>query len=303
MAIFYNQATLSYNGSVTSSNITTGEIIEVLTATKNAVIDTYAPENDIVFVVSIVNTGTTDLTGLTLTDDLGSYVFGDDGTELVPMTYEEDSVNYYINGVVQPAPAVTQTEPLTISGISVPASGTAAVIYAARVNQYAPLSSGSVITNTAEITGNGICTPVTASADISPANTADLAISKSLDPTEIPENGELTYSFIIQNYGNTEAMASDTVIFRDVFEPAIKISSVQFNGTVWSPGTNYSYNETTGEFLSNEGQITVPAAVYTQDPQTGAWGVQPGASTLVISGTVSCAVIEEPPAEITKKKR
>ena len=48
MAAFYNQATLSYNGSVAVSNITTGEIIETLSATKEAVTDTYTTGSDTV---------------------------------------------------------------------------------------------------------------------------------------------------------------------------------------------------------------------------------------------------------------
>ena len=39
MATFYNQATLSYNGTVASSNITSGEILEVLSVEKSAVSD------------------------------------------------------------------------------------------------------------------------------------------------------------------------------------------------------------------------------------------------------------------------
>ena len=41
MATFTNQATLTYNGGTASSNITTGELLEVLTATKTAVVPTY----------------------------------------------------------------------------------------------------------------------------------------------------------------------------------------------------------------------------------------------------------------------
>ena len=37
MAIFSNQATLTYNGSSTNSNIAYGEILDVLVATKTAV--------------------------------------------------------------------------------------------------------------------------------------------------------------------------------------------------------------------------------------------------------------------------
>ena len=34
MATFTNQATLSYSGGTTTSNITTGELVEILSATK-----------------------------------------------------------------------------------------------------------------------------------------------------------------------------------------------------------------------------------------------------------------------------
>ena len=47
MATFTNQATLRYNGNVVNSNITTGELLEVLSATKTTVINTYNQESDI----------------------------------------------------------------------------------------------------------------------------------------------------------------------------------------------------------------------------------------------------------------
>lgn len=59
-----------------------------------------------------------------------------------------------------------------------------------------------------------------------------------------------------------------------------------YNGTAWSAGAEYTYSETTGEFVSAVGQITIPAATYTQDPVTGVWSVTPGSSVLVITGTV-----------------
>lgn len=73
MATFTNQATLSYNGGSTNSNIITGEIVDVLTASKTAVVDTYRTPDKITYVVSLVNTGTLALTNLTLTDNLGAY--------------------------------------------------------------------------------------------------------------------------------------------------------------------------------------------------------------------------------------
>ena len=41
MATFTNQATLSYNGNVTTSNIVTGEITEILTVNKTSLSDCY----------------------------------------------------------------------------------------------------------------------------------------------------------------------------------------------------------------------------------------------------------------------
>ena len=43
---------------------------------------------------------------------------------------------------------------------------------------------------------------------------------------------------------------------------------------------------TTGTFATQEGQITVPAATFTQDATTGEWTVTPGAGTLTVTGTI-----------------
>ncbi len=143
MATFYNQATLSYNGNVTVSNITAGEILDVVSASKTPLTETYSQGADIAYAISVLNTGTTDLTGLTVTDDLGSYSFGDPASELVPLTYVEDSVKLFVNGTLQAAPTVSTADGLTFSGISVPAGGSAIIMYEAAVNQYAPFGTGA----------------------------------------------------------------------------------------------------------------------------------------------------------------
>ena len=288
MAAFYNQATLSFNGNVLSSNITTGEIVEVLSASKDAIIANYAPDSENVYVINIINTGSTDVTGLTVTSDLGAYTVGEETQPritVVPLTYIEGSVNYYVNGVEQPTPTVTSISPLTVTGINVPAGGNASIVYAVRTNQYAPYGDGASITNTATITGNGI-TDITASATTTPSDEPVLAISKSLNPTTVEENGTLTYTFIIQNTGGSAATAADDIIFSDTFDPVLEDLTATLNGVQLAEGTAYSYNETTGEFTTTAGQITVPAATYVQDPSTGIWTVQPGVSTLVITGTI-----------------
>lgn len=284
MATFYNQATLSYNGNVTNSNIISGELLDVLSATKTAVVNEYTASGNITYVISIVNSGTTAYTGLTITDNLGSYVFGA-GT-LVPLTYVTGSIHLYTNGVEQATPTVAAGPPLVITGINVPANGNVTIVYEATANQYAPLDVGSTITNVATISGAGLSTPIEVDNTATVENTAILSITKSLCPATVTENGQITYTFTIQNSGNTAAVAADNVILTDTFDPILDPIAVTFNGTAWVDPTNYSYDNTTGVFATVAGQITVPAATYTQDPTNGNWIVTPGVSTLVVTGTV-----------------
>ena len=206
MASFFNQATLSYNGISTNSNITVGELVEVLSMTKTAIADTYTDGDNVVYVINIVNSGTLPFTGLTLTDNLG---------------------------------------------------------------EFAPLAAESSVTNTATLTGGGITTPITATETINASSEAVLTISKALCPSTVTENGEVTYTFVIQNTGNTAAVAADNASVTDTFNPILNGLSVTFNGTAWTLGDDYAYNTATGEFATVPGKITVPAATFTQDTETG----------------------------------
>ena len=283
MATFTNQATLRYNGNVVNSNITTGELLEVLSATKTAVIDTYSQGSEITYVINIVNTGTITFTGISINDDLGAYPLG--ANTYVPLDYVTGSVQYYLNGILQPTPGVVEGPPLIISGITVPANGVATIIYVARANQYAPLNLGGTITNTATISGGGI-TEITVTETVTVESGARLTISKSMCPTTVTENGRLTYTFVIENIGNTAAVATDNVAITDTFNPILTGLAVTFNGAAWTEGVNYTYSELTGEFATIPGQITVPAATYTQDPVTGEWIIEPGVGVLTVTGTV-----------------
>ena len=284
MAIFRNQATLSYGGNVTTSNVVTGELQQAVSVTKYAVTDTYSQDEVLTYVISLVNTGTTPLTGLTVTDDLGAYVAG--GATLVPLDYVTGSVNYYVDGVIQPAPVVASTNPLTFTGISIPAGGNTFLVYQARVNEFAsPVQSGTV-TNTVVVTGAGLPASIEASETVTAAAEAFLTIGKSLSPTTVSEGDRLTYTFVIQNFGNTPVVATDNATVNDNFDPILTDLAVTFNGAAWTEGVEYTYDETTGVFATVPSAITVPAATYTQNPATGAWSVIPGVSTLVVTGTV-----------------
>ena len=176
---------------------------------------------------------------------------------------------------MQTAPTVTAGPPLSVTGLTVPAGGNAVLIYETTATPVAPLATGSSITNTATITGGGLTT----------ANSADLTISKALSPTTVTENGRITYTFVISNTGNTEATATGNVVVTDTFAPILRNIAVTYNGTAWTEGTNYTYNAATGVFTTLAGQITVPAASFTQNTD-GTFTVTPGTATLVITGTV-----------------
>ncbi len=284
MATFFNSATLTYNGNTTNSNVVTGELVEILTATKTAVRGDYTTGEKVTYVISLINTGTTGVTGITVTDDLGAYDFGTGGDTRVPLTYVEDSLLAYTNGVLQATPVVTAGPPLAITGITVPAGGNVVLVYEALPNEFAPLADADTITNTATISAPDLTNDVIAEETITATAGPDLTITKALSPATVTENGQLTYTFTIQNYGNAEATAD--VVLTDTFNPRLSNLVVTYNGTTWTEPANYTYDEGTGLFQTVAGQITVPAATFTQDPVTGAFTAVPGVSTLTVTGTV-----------------
>ncbi len=284
MAIFSNQATLSYNGNSTNSNIAYGEILDVLVATKTAVEGSYSPGQIVTYVVTLRNTGTGTLTGLTVTDDLGGYDFG--GTTVYPLTYEAGSAALFTNGVPQAAPVVAAGPPLVLTGITVPAGGDVVLVYQARANTYADPAAGGTIDNTVTVTGDGLSAPITATETVTVDTEPMLTISKSITPSQVVDNDRVTYTFVIQNSGNLPVVATDNAAITDTFDPILTDLSVTFEGAPWTQGVQYNYNETTGLFTTVPGQILVSAATYTQDPVTGAYTANPGVAVLTVTGTI-----------------
>ena len=109
--------------------------------------------------------------------------------------------------------------------------------------------------------------------------------SESVAPRQVAENGQITYTFDIQNLSNTAATADDNVQITDTFQPVLSNITVTYNGAIL-PAASYTYNETTGEFATTAGALTVPAAVFTQNDTTGAWSNVPGSAVLTVTGTI-----------------
>lgn len=85
-----NQATLLYNNMTTNSNTVTTQILSLydLTATKEALLDTYTPNQTITYVTRVENTGSASLYNLTVVDDLAKGL----------TQYVDNSVEGYLNG-------------------------------------------------------------------------------------------------------------------------------------------------------------------------------------------------------------
>jgi uncharacterized repeat protein (TIGR01451 family) len=244
----------------------------------------YTPGGLVTYAVTLRNTGSTALAGLTITDDLGGYAF--EGATVYPLTYEAGSAVLFAGGVQQAAPAVTAGPPLQFTGIAVPAGSDVVLLYQARVNSFANPAQGGSISNTASITGGGLAAPVAVTETVISAQAPQLTISKAVCPAQVVENERITYTFVIQNTGNTPVVATDDAVVTDVFNPVLSDLAVTLDGAVWTEGTQYTYDGVTGAFATVPGWITVPAATYAQSAETGEYSLTPGMVTLVVSGTV-----------------
>ena len=212
MATFTNQATLIFNGQSTSSNVTTGELLNGLIMTKTAITPDYGRGDRAVYIVTITNSGAA-ITNATLTDDLGAYTVG--LTTVTPLTYVAGSLLYYQNGALAVGAVAAGGPPLTITGIDIPAGGNVQLIYEAATNEYTPYATGSEIVNNVTLSGGGIAEPLTDTATVIARDEVTLTIAKAICPAVVNDNGTLTYTFIIQNTGNTPVVATDNVIVTD----------------------------------------------------------------------------------------
>ena len=285
MPTFYNQAALSWDGGITNSNVTTGELTAVLSITKTAATSSYQRGESVTYVVSLVNSGTVPYTGLTVTDNLGTYTVPGGTTEVTPLTYVDGSALYYENGAPGTAPVPISQNPLVFSGITVPAGSNVTLVYEGLVNEFAPLGDGGEITNTVTLAGGGI-EPQSDTATVGVRLEPMLTIAKAICPAVVTDNGTITYTLIIQNLGGEAIVATDGVIVSDTFNPILSNIVVTLDGVPLSEGTGYTYDELTGNFATVSGAITVPAATFSQNLETGVVTTTPGTAVITETGTI-----------------
>ena len=188
MASFFNQASLSFNGQITNSNITEGELLGRLSVEKTALANSYSQGDTVAYMLTVTNTGGNALSGVSLTDNLGSYRVGD--TSYTPLSYVDGSIMAYINGVAVAAPQITAGTDLVIQAPDIPVDGTLTVIYQTTVTAQAQLGEGAVITNT--VTATVGAETATDEATITAEGGVNLSIAKAVCPPVVTEGAEVT---------------------------------------------------------------------------------------------------------------
>ena len=282
-----NQASLTYaygdqSGSALS-HIATAVIEDTLAVTKTVVADNYKLGDPVAYTIGLVNNGSNALTGLTVTDNLGTYALSG-GTNVTPLTYTGPA-KLYVNGVYSSdlTPAQT-TNSVTFTIPSLAAGANALIVYNATPNAFASGAVGSSVTNTVSATAAGIPAPVTASATVAVGDYADVRMLKSITPEVLTDGGAVTYTFTLYNYGNT---AATNVVLSDAFNPAPTITGVTVNGTaVSSADYTYSGGVLTLPATGSSYALGVPAATFTQNAGTGVVTSAPGITTVVVTGTI-----------------
>lgn len=284
--IITNQASLNYqyNGQTGSavSNIATATLTEALSVEKVSLEDVYRFGEELTYSVSFANDSGSALTGVTVTDNLGSYTVG--GAAVTPLSYVGPAI-LFVNGVfsgnITPAleaNSVVFTIPTLASGAR------AQILYKAAVNSFAPLAEGSTITNTVSVLGAGVTTPVTDSDTVTVDNYADVTITKTMTPSSVVDGEALTYTFVINNYGNTEAT---NIVLTDAFDPAPENITVSVNGAAIDD-SDYSYvgGVLTLPVATSSFTLSLPAATVSQDAATGAVTVTPSSLTVTVTGVI-----------------
>lgn len=287
MATIENFATVSYtSGGVTEtkvSNLAEIGLESAISFTKTTLGETYGEDEVVTYILSMTNTSTSAITNVSITDDLGTFVFGT--LELTPLTYAPPAL-LLIDGQDVSAQLTVDTATagsLVFSFPTLPAGATANIVYRAAVNEYAPLDVNASVTNTATLTSDSDCADGTASATITAVSAANVSVFKQMSPNPVICGDTVTYTIRIYNYGN---IAAENVVLTDTFNPAPTNITVSRDGTLL-PANEYSYVDGTLTVpAGTTTAVSVPAATFVRDATTGIVTVTPGMIEYTITGTI-----------------
>ncbi len=286
--IITNRATVNYNSgtatAVAFSNTTSTVLNGSLSINKSSLSESYRIGQELTYIITVSNNRSQIAQNVTVIDDLGTVT--EDQNDITPLSYI-GTAQLFINGIfVSDLDALVGSDSVIFEIESIPAGGTAQIIYRARVNEFACFTVGAAITNTAcaEFVCNCPCEETVCDSFTIPVEEyADLRVTKSVCPNPVTCGERLNYVIDISNYGNIDA---DEVVITDVFNPALEDITVTLNGEILAEnrfryvGGVLTISRATGS------DITVPASVCSRDEETCEINIIPGKATVSVSGRI-----------------
>ena len=220
MAIITNSASLTFNNERTaSSNEVDTEVRESqsVAIVKDALLTNYVPGEPVGYVITVTNTGTGNLTDITVSDNLGSE------TTAKLLSYVDNSI-VARQGATALSPSVTRTaDSLVISNLGTLAAGQSITI---ALSLLPSAAQANEITNTATVTATTpLATTVTASdtATITPAQQELVTLLKAA-PSTVASGGVLPYTLIAQNEGT---VAAENIVFTDTLPTGYTVTGIE----------------------------------------------------------------------------
>lgn len=220
MAIITNSASLTFNNERTaSSNEVDTEVRESqsVAIVKDALLTNYVPGEPVGYVITVTNTGTGNLTDITVSDNLGSE------TTAKLLSYVDNSI-VARQGATALSPSVTRTaDSLVISNLGTLAAGQSITI---ALSLLPSAAQAEEITNTATVKATTpLATTVTASdtATITPAQQELVTLLKAA-PSTVASGGVLPYTLIAQNEGT---VAAENIVFTDTLPTGYTVTGIE----------------------------------------------------------------------------
>ena len=125
---------------------------------------------------------------------------------------------------------------------------------------------------------------VVLAATVSAEAYGDLRVIKSVCPNPVVCGEQINYIIDLYNYGNNEV---GNVVLSDTFDPLLTDLNVSVDGSV-IPASQYDYINGTLTLPNRSGsEITVPAASFTRNGQSGAVNINPGHVRITLSGSIA----------------
>lgn len=285
MAITINNfANITYKyGNITDgalSNIATTQLVETvsLNAVKTSNNSSWRPSENITYMIRVSNDGTDPLFGVSIQDDLG-------GETTSPLTYVTGTTRMLRNSVLTEV-TPTNTSPLTIIIPNTLEPGEVIVFtYIAKVRADIDTTK-TEITNIATVVGHETsiaCPTVTVTPSptlsLTKSNYADVRITKNVNKDNVSVGDELTYTFLLENFGNIDAT---NIIIRDNLPTNFtvnEISSVTNGVTISFEATDYS--------IDTQNKLIIPTSTTKTISVPASTNLGSGKTTVTITGTIN----------------